>query len=201
MVGVLVEHVGGEVLEERAAERRAVLAAVDGMAAVAAELVAVLHPLQLVDALVELVVADADDVEADRVHRLDRRLVVEERRDERARADQVACADRDRVRVRRPQPLDVRGEVGDAARRHGLLRPAGLHAAGELMGLQQPTWIVPGVFGARCPCRSLIASSWTCLSFAFSFLAGSAWATWATASAASASPRMRAPLRAREICM
>src|SRR5919197_2076837 len=34
----------------------------------------------------------------------------------------------------------------------------------EITGLQQPTWIVPGVFGARCPCRSLMASSWTCVS-------------------------------------
>src|SRR5919108_3109097 len=34
----------------------------------------------------------------------------------------------------------------------------------ENTGLQQPTWIEPGVLGARCPCRSLIASSWTCVS-------------------------------------
>src|SRR4051794_1337058 len=30
--------------------------------------------------------------------------------------------------------------------------------------LQQPTWIVPGVLGDRCPWRSLIASSCTCSS-------------------------------------
>ena len=62
---------------------RAVLAAVDRMAAIAAVLVAVAHPLELVDALVELVVADSADVHADRVQRLDRGLVVEERRHER----------------------------------------------------------------------------------------------------------------------
>ena len=45
-VGVLEEDVRGEVLEQRAAERRAVLTAVNGMAAVATALVAVLHPAQ-----------------------------------------------------------------------------------------------------------------------------------------------------------
>ena len=89
--------------EERAAEGCVVLAAVDGMAAVAAALVAVPHAVQLIEALVELVVADARDVEADGVQRLDGRLVVEERRDERARADQVTRAHRDRVGVRRTQ--------------------------------------------------------------------------------------------------
>src|SRR3954454_11585524 len=28
-------------------------------------------------------------------------------------------------------------------------------------GLQQPTWIVPGVLGDKCPCRSLMASNCT----------------------------------------
>ena len=41
---------------------------------------AVLHPQELGRALVELVVADAGDVEPERVHRLDGRLVVERRR-------------------------------------------------------------------------------------------------------------------------
>ena len=94
-----VEDVRGEVLEDRPTERRAVLATVDGMASGAAVLVAELHSQQLADALVELVVADTADVEAHRVQRLDRRLVMEERRDERARADQIASADGDRVRV------------------------------------------------------------------------------------------------------
>ena len=43
-------------------------------------------------------------------------------------------------------------------------------------GLQQPTWIVPGVVGWRWPCRSLIASSCTLVEFgaAFDPLAASA---------------------------
>ena len=36
-----------------------------------------------------------------------------------------------------------------------------------LTGLQQPVWIEPGVFGARCPWRSLIARSWTYVSLSF----------------------------------
>ena len=98
---VLVRHVRGEEVERRAAERIAVLAPVDGVAA------AVLHPQQLVDALVELVVPDTVVVELHQVERLDRRLVVEQRRDQRRRADQVTGRDEQRVRVRRPQLTDV----------------------------------------------------------------------------------------------
>ena len=89
LAGRLVLHVGGEELEVGALERVAVLAAVDGMAA------AVLHAQELGDALVELVVADAVEVEAEQVQRLDRRLVVEQRREERRGADEVAGRDDD----------------------------------------------------------------------------------------------------------
>ena len=58
---VLVDDVGGEELEVGAGEAVAVLAAIDRVAA------AVLHAQQLVDALVELVVADGRDVETERV--------------------------------------------------------------------------------------------------------------------------------------
>ncbi len=119
-----VEDVRGEVLEERAAERRAVLAAVDGMTAVAAELIPELHAQELVDPFVELVVAHARDIHPDRVHGLDRRLIVKEPGDQRARADQVATADGDGVRVRRAQGLDPRGEVLRPARVDGLRRTA-----------------------------------------------------------------------------
>ena len=66
-----VDDVGREVLEVGAREPVAVLAAIDRVAA------AVLHAQQLVDALVELVVAHGGDVQPERVQRLDRRLVVE----------------------------------------------------------------------------------------------------------------------------
>src|SRR6185503_2104705 len=59
------EDVRGEEREQRASVRSAVLAAVDGVAPVTAELVPVAHALQLVDALVELVVADTSHVHAD----------------------------------------------------------------------------------------------------------------------------------------
>ncbi len=50
---------------------------------------AVLHAQELVHALVELVVADSGDVELQRVHCLDRRLVMKQGGHERARADQI----------------------------------------------------------------------------------------------------------------
>ena len=100
-------------------ERVAVLAAVDGMTA------AVLHALELVRALVELVVADGRDVQAERVHRLDRRLVVEERREQRARADEVAGADEVRLVVARlrAQLVDPGRQVLDAAASTSTVRP------------------------------------------------------------------------------
>ncbi|GHJ05901.1 hypothetical protein TPA0907_02680 [Micromonospora humidisoli] len=54
---------------------------------------ALVDPEQLLDALVELVVADRADVEADLVHQLDRGLVVESGADQRGGPDQVAGAD------------------------------------------------------------------------------------------------------------
>src|SRR5215207_11001825 len=41
----------------------------------------------------------------------------------------------------------------------------------DMTGLQQPTWIMPGVFGARWPWRSLMASSWTWVSSPCGFAA------------------------------
>ena len=91
------DHVRGEEVEVGPREGRAVLAAVDGWQ----------PPLAMrrssVGALVELVVADGVEVEPDLVHRLDRGLVVEQRREDRAGADQVARGDHDRVGVRRLQ--------------------------------------------------------------------------------------------------
>ena len=52
---------------------------------------------KLTNTLVELVVADGVDVEADEVHRLNGRLVVEQRRDERRCADEVTGGHHDGV--------------------------------------------------------------------------------------------------------
>src|SRR3954466_1007247 len=90
------DDVGGEEAEVRAGE--AVLApvavAVDAAVGMTA---APLHPPQLAEAVVELVVADRAQGQPDPVPRLDRRLVVEQRRDERAGADEVARRDAQRV--------------------------------------------------------------------------------------------------------
>ena len=108
LAGRLVGDVRRQEIELGTGEAVAVLTAVDRMAA------AVLHPQELVDALVELVVADAVVVETHQVEGLDRRLVVEERGDERRRADQVARGDEQRVRVRRLELADVRRQILDA---------------------------------------------------------------------------------------
>ena len=104
---------------------------------------AVLHAPQLVGALVELVVAHGVQVQAHHVHGLDRRLVVEERRDERAGADQVAGRDEQRVRVGPLERPDVRGEEGGPAGGHRRVRVGLVLPAPVSNGL-----IVPGVSGA-----------------------------------------------------
>jgi hypothetical protein len=78
---------------------------------------AVLHAQQLGDALVELVVADAGDVEAERVERLDARLVLEQAGEERRPADEVAGGDGQRVAVALAQVAQMRRQVLDAAGR------------------------------------------------------------------------------------
>jgi len=74
---------------------------------------AVLHALQLLVALVELVVAHRRDVEAEVVHRLDGRLVVEGRRQERRGADDVPGGHREGVRMTFTSLLQVSGQVLD----------------------------------------------------------------------------------------
>ncbi len=76
---------------------------------------AVLHAQELLGPLVELVVADGGDVETNGVHRLDARLIMEERGHERRRADDVAGGDDERVWVFSPELLDVRSEILGAA--------------------------------------------------------------------------------------
>ena len=95
------------------------MAAVDAGGGVSeAGLVAVPHPQQLLRPLVELVVADAVVVEVHQVEGLDGRLVVEEGRQQRRGADEVAGRNEDGVvRVLSAQVAHVRREVLDAAGR------------------------------------------------------------------------------------
>ena len=91
---VLPEHVRAEVLEVGTVEGLAGGAGVLAVRAVAVgQAAALLHAQQLGDALVELVVAHRGDVELHLVHGLDRRLVVEGGREQRAGADEVAGGD------------------------------------------------------------------------------------------------------------
>ncbi len=82
-----------KVVEFRALERMRPLAFVDRVAA------AVLHALQLVLALIEFVIADGSNRKPHHRHRFDRRLVMEHRRQKRARADQISGRNEDRVLV------------------------------------------------------------------------------------------------------
>jgi hypothetical protein len=92
---------------------------------------AVLHPEQLLLALVEFMVADRGEIEPHHRHGFDGRLVVKHRRQKRARADQVARRDERRVLMALAQALH------DA--RHGL-RPAGRHhdLPGLVIGIGDP---------------------------------------------------------------
>ena len=95
--------------------------------------VAVLHPQQLVNALVELVVADAVVVEAHQVERLDGRLVVEQRRQQRRRADEVAGRDEDRLvgfSARRLSTCVARYSTPPAGMQVGVRRGARLRRPG-----------------------------------------------------------------------
>ena len=123
-----------------------------------------------VGALIELVVADGVDVEADRVHRLDGRLVVEQRRQQRARADQVARTDGDRVRVLPSRSL-LTASRGTRRRPRGPSGgPARLHAGRFATGVQQSDRESRSgrVRAGGDRAKSLIACSWTwrALSFA-----------------------------------
>ena len=110
LAGVLVDDVGGQEWEVGARVRVAGVAAVDRVAA------AVLDAEQLVDAFVELVVADGRNVEADEIQGFDRRLVMERGRDQGRPADVVAGGDHQcPVRVGRLEVLDVVRQVPKAA--------------------------------------------------------------------------------------
>ena len=151
LAGVLIDDIGGQELEVRALVGMAGIAAVCRMAA------AVLDAQQLVDALVELVVADGRHVHADEVQRLDRRLIVECRGDEWRPADVVTSGDDQGVaRIRRLEVLDV---VGQKARPPARSQSGASVQAWSLAA--EPTRPLDPVGGSRLPWKSLIASSWT----------------------------------------
>ena len=110
LAGVLVGHIGGEELEVGSLEP------VTGEASLHRVAAALLHTRQLGRSFVELVVPDAVVIEADQVHRLDRRLVVEDRRNERGGPDEVAGGHEQRVRIRGPQVADIAGQILGTAR-------------------------------------------------------------------------------------
>ena len=85
------------------------LAFVDRVAA------AVLHAQQFVLALVEFVIADGGNIQPHHRQRLDGRLVMEHRRQERAGADQIAGGDEDRVLVSLAKLPDQRRHMFGAA--------------------------------------------------------------------------------------
>jgi hypothetical protein len=88
------------------------LALVDSVAA------AVLHSQQFVLARVEFVVADGRDLEPHHREGFDRGLVVKQRREQRARADQIAGRDKDGVLRLCAKLLDQRRHVLGATGRH-----------------------------------------------------------------------------------
>ncbi len=93
-----IQHVGSEPLEVRTGVRLVgEIAAVDRMAA------AVLHAQQLGHSFVELVIADARHVEAQRVQRLDRRFVMKQPGECRRTPNQVASGNRQCMLVPHPQ--------------------------------------------------------------------------------------------------
>ena len=115
--GRSTDHVRGQPLEVSA--RIAVLAPGGEAAILEMAVAAALHPLQLGDSLVEFVVAHARHIEAQRVQRLDRRLVVEQPGQERAAADQVTGRHRVGVAGLLPQPVEGGRQVLRTAHRRG----------------------------------------------------------------------------------
>ena len=107
----VLDDVRGEDVEVRAGEGAVRAGVLVVRAGAVVDAAAVGEALELLVALVELVVAHGRDVEAERVHRLDRRLVVERGGQQRRRADEVAGRDGERVRVALAGLGEMRGEV------------------------------------------------------------------------------------------
>jgi hypothetical protein len=106
-----VHHVGGQEAETGAVKARPELAAALRMAA------AMLQAPQLLDAVVELVVADCVERQAHPIHGFHGGLVLEQRRHERAGVDQVSCGYEHVMADPCAQPLQVRSQKCGAPRR------------------------------------------------------------------------------------
>ena len=163
LAAVLVLDVGGEEVEVGAAERVAVTAAVDGMAPVPARR-AYSRPRGCRTACAAARRCPRRTRGCRRrcsrgpaVERLDGRLVVEQRRQQRRRADQVAGRDEDRVAVLGAQVADVRREVLDATGRDAT---GGVHAPAARAPMRPPELAV-GSTTSSCPWKSLSDRIWT----------------------------------------
>ena len=105
---------------------------------------AAFHAQELGGAFVEFMIPHRRDGELHRVHRLDRRLVVKERGDERRRADDVAGGDDNRIRV-----------PADRVRQMCCYRYSAPPATVALIWPSAPDG------GSRLPWKSLNVSNWT----------------------------------------
>ena len=125
-----VDHIGGQEGEVGAGELPVleVFVQTESGVRIGRVVAAALHAQQLLAAVVELVIADGIEVEADAVHGLDGRLVMEQRRQQRARADQVARRHHRVQRVRGPQAVDDGGQA-----RHARIAAGGFEIAVEIV--------------------------------------------------------------------
>ena len=121
--------VGGEERELRTAERLDLAGLARGVLDAPARLLA----QQLVGPRIELVIAHRVEIEADAVHRLDRRFVEIERRDQRRSADHVARRDGQMVRILGADRVDRAGQICRPARRDRDDRPIGQRRRDRLL--------------------------------------------------------------------
>ena len=112
---VVAEDIAGEIFEAGAGERLQPAGFAAGVLAAAAGL----HAQKLGRALVEFMVADRREAEAEHVHGVDGRLVEKVSRSERRGADQVAGSDSDRVGMAGPRTLQRRCKLRRAAHAGG----------------------------------------------------------------------------------
>ncbi len=141
LAGGAVEHVRGEIGKARAAEIRHQAAGLAGTRRIAA---AGLLAQQFLAALVEFVVADRGQAQAEQVHRFDARLVGPHRGQRRAGADQVARADEQQVLVFLAPGRQRAAQGFDAAGAQGLGLAGGGAGVGVLARFQVAVEVVDG---------------------------------------------------------